>query len=616
VRKALPLLALLAALALGLGPAHATAPLGPGAARATPAGTRSSGLDVQPFPGTPDASPQTDVSFPALSPAQLRAVTVTGSRSGPHRGRLHALPGDRGTAFTPSRPFDSGEQVTVRARLSSPAAGTATGAPNRTELSFSFGVAAPLPFEGHGSTDVRHDIRDSDGFTHTFRSNPAIHPPLAWMYGRDPDPKASGDIFADAENSIQAGPLIFSPQGKLIYFQPTVHSAAFNVQVQDYQGQSVLTYWQGYVSHEAGIGTDVILNHNYQQVAQVNAGDGYRADLHEFAILPNGDALITAFAQVPKVDLRSVGGPKSGTLLDSIIQEVNIQTGHVDWEWHAYGHVRLSETYIGKPKSNTAKYPYDFFHINSIQMLPNGNLLVSARHTWAVYEINMKTGKIPYIFGGKNSSFKLEPGTSFSWQHDAMMQRDGTMTVFDDGAGYYKTESQSRALHLYIHYKSHQITLIHAYTHNPPLLANSQGSVQILPDGNTFVGWGAQPYFTEFSKHGGRQLFSIHFNQPLQSYRGFRYQWWGQPVTPPSIAASPTGNGTTVYASWNGATTVAAWEVLAGPTQSPATMTPVGKFTDSAFETTMSVPSTQPYFAVQALGSSGQVLGTSAAVAR
>ena len=600
MKRPLPVAIVVLALALGAAPVPAAT-----------AATSDGALDVQPFPGTPDASPQSDVSFPALSPGQLRSVIVTGSRSGVHRGRLSSLP-DGGTAFTPARPFVSGERVTVQASLSSPAAGTAAGAPDRTQISFSFGVAAPLAFKGPRSTEVRHDILDSNGFTHTFHSINTIHPPLAWIYGTDPDPTASGDIFTDAENSIQAGPMILDPNGHLIYFQGLHQAAAFNVQVQNYQGQSVLTYWQGYVQHEAGIGSDMILDHTYTPIAQVNAGNGYHADLHEFQILPNGDALITAFAQVPNVDLRQVGGPKRGTLLDSIIQEVNIQTGHVDWEWHAYGHVRLSETYTGKPKG----IPYDFFHINSVQLLPNGNLLVCARNTFAVYEINMKTGKIPYNFGGKNSSFKFARGANFSWQHDAMIQPDGTMTVFDDGAGYYKTESQSRALHLYIHYKSRQITLIHAYTHSPPLLSNSQGSVQQLPDGNTFVGWGAQPYFTEFSKNGGGQLFSIHFDKPLQTYRVFRYQWWGQPATPPSIAASPSGNGTTVYASWDGATDVAAWQVLAGPSQDPTTMTPVGKFTDTNFETTMSVSSAQPYFAVQALNSAGQVLSTSAGIAR
>jgi hypothetical protein len=602
MRRALTLAGLLALLGLGSVPVSAA----PAPPRAAP-----SGLDVQPFPGTPDVSPKTDVSFPTLAPDQLRSVTVTGSRSGSHQGSLHALPGSRGTAFTPARPFVSGERVFVRALLRSPGAGTASGAPGAKRISFSFGVAAPLTMRGRRTTFVRHDIIDSDGFTRTYHSANWMHPPIDTLEGRVPDASSSGDIFADAENSIQAGPLIFDPQGRLIYFQPLHQSAAFNVQVQNYLGQSVLTYWQGYVKNSVGIGADVILNHNYNPVAKVYAGNGYHADLHEFVILPNGDALITAYAAVPNVDLRSVGGPKKGTLLDSIIQEVNIQTGHVDWEWHAYGHVTLSESYVPK-----TEHPYDFFHINSIQLLPNGNLLVSARGTWTIYEINMKTGKIPYNFGGKNSSFKVEPGANFEWQHDATMQPNGTITVFDDGAGNYKSEKQSRALRLFIHYKSRQITLAHAYTNKPPLLTNAQGSVQVLANGNTFVGWGSVPYFTEFAKHGGKQLFSLHFKKPLQSYRGFRFPWWGQPTTPPSVAASAKGSQTTVYASWNGATNVAAWEVLAGSSKNPGQMSRLGQFPKSYFETTMTVTTTRPYVAVQALNSAGQVLGTSAVISR
>jgi hypothetical protein len=597
---------------LALAGALAILTLGPASVHAAPSALppAPSGLDVQPFPGTPDAAPTTDVSFPALTPEELRSVAVIGSRSGPHAGRLHALSNGRGTTFTPARPFSSGERVSVRALLRSPAAGTASGAPGATRISFSFAVAAPLPVHGQKSTFVRHDIIDSDGFTRTYHSARSIHPPIDTMSGSDPDP-GSGDIFADAENSIQAGPLIFDPDGRLVYFQPLHQAAAFNVEVQQYQGQSVLTYWQGYVKHSVGVGNDMILDHSYTPIAKVSAGNGYTADLHEFQILPNGDALITAYAEVPNVDLRSVGGPKKGTLLDSIIQEINIQTGHVDWEWHAYGHITLSESYVPK-----TEHPYDFFHINSIQLLPNGNLLVSARGTWAIYEINMKTGRIPYNFGGKNSSFKLEPGAHFEWQHDATMQPNGTITVFDDGAGNYKSETQSRALRLYIHYKSHQITLAHAYTNKPPLLTNAQGSVQVLPNGNTFVGWGSAPYFTEFDTGSGRQLFSLHFKKPLQSYRGFRFPWWGQPKTPPSVDASANGSQTTVYASWNGATTVSSWQVLAGSSKNPFLMSRVGRFPKAYFETTMTVTSKQPYIAVQALNSSGQVLGTSAAVSR
>jgi hypothetical protein len=561
-------------------------------------------LDVQPFPGTPDASPQTDVSFAAVAPSQLRSVAVKGSRSGWHTGSMAALAGGHGTVFEPSKPFVDGDRVSVSAALRS-----------GQQINFTFDVAASRPVATKANADtyvIRHDIRDKSTWTHSFHSESTLHPPLAWMDGKDLDPKASGLIFTDAHRVyLQAGPIILDPFGKLVWFDPLPNQqAGFNTQAQRYQGQQVLTFWQGYVAGGVGNGYDVIMDHHYNTVKTVHAGNGLQADLHEFLITPQGNAFITAYAPV-QADLRSVGGSSTGTLLDSIIQEVNIRTGQVLFEWHAYGHVHLNESHAGKPNS----HPYDFFHINSIQPLSNGNLLVSARNTWALYEINMRTGKIPLVIGGRHSSFKIGPGANFSWQHDARMQPDGSLTLFDNGYGYTKQEKQSRALRLSLGFKAHTLSLLHAYTNNPPLLSQSQGSVQPLGDHYTFVGWGNAPYVSEFDPQG-KWDFSVHFHSPTQLYRGFRYGWWGQPSVPPDVAASATSKGTTVYAAWNGATLVAKWRVLAGSSTDVSKMRPVGTFPVKGFETAMAVRSTQAYFAVQALGSGGGVRGTSKAAPR
>ena len=579
---------------------------GPGA-HARPALPAAGALEVQPFPGTPDASPHAVIAFPALTAEQITALTVTGSRSGRHRGHLSPLPAGHGISFVPQRPFAAGERVSVQAMLNSVEAGTASGAPRERQIGFSFTVATQVQAAGSPAASVANGP-PLNNQVQSFHSENWLHPPTVSVSGIDPDPSL-GDIFADAENSIQSGPLILDPQGRLIYFQPLTRSAAFNVEVQSYQGQSVLTYWQGYVRYGVGIGRDVILNHAYEPVATVYAGNGYSADLHEFQITPQGDALITAYSPV-RADLSSVGGPRKGTLMDSIIQEIDIATGKVLWEWHADGHVRLTQSYA----SLVPGRPYDYFHINSIQQLPNGNLLISARETWALYEINMKTGRIVLAIGGKRSSFRMGPGTNFEWQHDAHMQPDGTITLFDnatDGSSY--NERRSRALRLRLNFRRRRVTLLAAYTSHPPQLATSQGDVQALADGDTFVGWGAAPYLTEYG-WAGHQRFSVHFPWPVQSYRGYRFQWLGQPTTPPSIAATTTTQGATVYASWNGATQVASWQVLAGP--GAGAMSPIGQFPDNGFETTMSVSTIQPYLEVQALDSAGNVLGTSAVVAR
>jgi hypothetical protein len=591
-------------------------------------------LDVQPFPGTPDASPQTVISFPALAPAQLRAIRVTGSRSGNHAGRVSALPDGHGTAFTPSRPFVAGDRVSVTARLASAAAGTASGAPRKTRISFSFAVTPALPVVAGPSRPVsaatagpdaayvtRHDIRESGTGTHTFYSERWLHPPQVYTAGSEPDGTTAGDIFTDAHRVyVQAGPLIFNSRGQLIWFYPVPNKgAAFNTEVQRYQGQQVLTFWQGQTANGYGSGEDVILNHHYQTVATVKAGNGFEADLHEFYITPQGNAFITIYAPVHNVNLSSLGGPRNGTLLDSIIQEINIKTGQVLWEWHAYGHVHLGESYEGRPGTS----PYDWFHINSIQPLPNGNLLVTARNTWTAYEVNMQTGKIPYNFGGKHSSFRFGSGANFEWQHDATIQPDGTMTVFDDAYGYHPDEDQSRALQLSINYQTHYISLVHQYRNSPPLLTQNEGSIQPLGDGYTLVAWGAQPYISEFNSSSSTQVFSMHYGSPMENYRAFQSAWWGQPqgaassaysVAAPNIATTATSRGTTVYAAWDGATTVTSWRVLAG--SSPRRLTTIGTYPFTGFETTMSAPTTAPYLAVQALGPGGGVRATSKTVAR
>jgi hypothetical protein len=566
---------------------------------------------VLPYPGTPDASPQTEIDFPALSPSQLAAITVAGSRSANHQGTVRPMGGGRGAAFAPTRPFTPGEQVSVKATLR-----------GGSRLGFAFGIARPVPMranaattaaaDGSGTVDgasgVIHATNDSNGFTRSFRSASWLHPPIVSVSGKNPDP-SSGDIVTDAHKSIQAGPLLLDPQGRPIWFNPLPGGmAGFNTMVQNYRGHSYLTYWQGFVSGGVGQGSDVMLDHSYRVVKTVNAANGYKADLHEFAITPDGNALITIYSPV-QADLRSVGGSRTGTLLDSIVEEINIASGRLLWEWHAYGHVHIAESYAGRPGTN----PYDFFHISSVQLLPNGNFLISGRHTFAVYQVNPSTGKIVWALGGKHSTFRIGSGANFSWQHDAMMQPNGDIMLFDNGAGYRRTEKQSRGMRIRLNIAKRQASLVRQYAHVPPVVSVSEGSVQRLASGNVFVGFGNNPVFATYT-NTGKQIWTGGFRSPVQFHRALRFGWSAQPTGSPSAAASPSGNGTTVYASWNGATTVASWRVLAGP--SPGALAPVASRGFNGFETGISTSSTQAFFAVQALNGSGRVLGTSPAVPR
>ncbi|MGN6167640.1 MAG: arylsulfotransferase family protein, partial [Solirubrobacteraceae bacterium] len=322
------------------------------------------GLDVLPFPGTPDASPSSQITFPALLPSELVSVTVTGSRSGSQAGRLAVLPGRRGTAFVPHRPFSAGERVTVTARLSSPAAGTATGAPLKKVAGFSFQVARPAPQATKWPPHSGTHPKPKPGPTHSFYSEPGLRPPAVKLTANDHDADdASRDFFLTAH-----GLMILDGHARVVWFDhdpQRSHLSTLNLRVQRYRGRPVLTWWQGKII-PPGYGTqgeDVIVNQAYQRVATVRGAEGYSADLHEFQLTNDGTALITASVPV-KADLSSVGGPRNGRVLDSIVQEIDVRTGRLVWAWHALGHVPVSASEVGKPQAGE---PYDYFHINSIQ---------------------------------------------------------------------------------------------------------------------------------------------------------------------------------------------------------------------------------------------------------
>jgi hypothetical protein len=225
----------------------------------------------------------------------------------------------------------------------------------------------------------------------------------------------------------------------------------------------------------------------------------------------------------------------------------------------------------------------------------------------------MKTGHIVWTLGGRYNQFKRGTGVGWSWQHDA--RRSGnTLTLFDDGAApQEEQQSSAKVLHLAVGKKT--VTLVHRYVHSPPLVSSAQGSAQTLPNGNMFVGWGTEPDFSEYTP-SGQQILTGSFPLGETSYRAYRFQWTGQPATPPALAvtAGSTTGSDNLWASWNGATNVASWRVL-GATGSSGPWATLKTLSRYSFETEIQVtpPAGTAYLEVQALDGQGNVLGTSSA---
>jgi hypothetical protein len=421
-----------------------------------------------------------------------------------------------------------------------------------------------------------------------------------------------GDFFlAPYQGKGAPGPMIVSQSGQLIWFHPLpAGESATNFQVQQYAGQPVLTWWQGRILGLGfGQGHLEIYNTSYQPVAQISAGPGYYEDLHEIRLTPQGTAWIDAFDPV-ELNLSKIGGYSHAVVNDGIVEEIDIKTGLVMWEWHALGHIPLRDSYSTMPRHTTNNW--DYVHINSIDPGSSNDLLLSSRNTWTLFDVDLHTGAINWRLGGKFSSFKRGPGAVFYFQHDAEWQPGGLISVFDNGGSPDK-EKQSRGLLLAPHLATHTVSLAKAFT-NPTktLLATSQGDLDNLGDGNWLMGYGGLPNFTEYNS-AGKVLFDATLGFEVQDFRTYLAPWSATPSTAPSIAAQPgPGSGMTVEASWNGATNVASWKILAGT--SASSLAPVSSATKSGFETTIEVPASAPFVEAVALDANGQTLGSSPAV--
>jgi hypothetical protein len=612
IRVSLPLAALAACVGLcACGSSSSASPSPPEATAATVAAIAAANpVAVSPEPGTPDASPSTQISFLGPPGTSVSNVHVSGSRSGSHAGVLRAYSTGTGESFLPSHPFVAGESVSVTATVQS-------GGSTHTATT-SFTIA-------HQAAVSQKEFPINPGNPHAvqhYSTAPTLTPTTLDVTTAAKPGATPGYLFMAPYQGVGTdGPMIAEQNGSLVWFHPlAAGEEATNMQVQQYEGKPVLTWWQGRILEVGfGQGEDVIYNSSYQPVATIHAGNGYHADLHEIRLTSEGTAWIDAFDPI-YMNLTRYHGRSDGVINDSVIEEIDVKTGLVMWEWHALGHIPIGETHNPAPSSDS---PWDYVHINSISPDPAGqpagtvpgqpsDVLLSSRNTWTLYDVDFHSGAVRWRLGGEHSSFKLGPGTHTYWQHDAELHANGLISVFDNGSDPPE-EKQSRGIELDPNVATHAVTLVKAFT-NPTktLLASSQGDMLSLPGGDWLMGYGGLPNFTEYDA-SGHVVLDGTLGKNVQDFRTYLSEWKGQPTTAPSVLASSGASGTTsVAVSWNGATEVASWQVLAGA--APSALAPAASAAKSGFQTSISVPSAGPYVEVQALNAAGSVIGTSATV--
>ncbi|KAG0650207.1 hypothetical protein D0Z07_3315 [Hyphodiscus hymeniophilus] len=418
----------------------------------------------------------------------------------------------------------------------------------------------------------------------------------------------------------EAGAMILDSKGDFVWWRGG-YGQVYNMQVQEYRGELYLTFWAGDDTVGGhGAGYYYMLDSSYKQVHKLGAANGLDGDLHEFQITPEGTALISVY-EVIDGDLTPFGHEKDGKIWDCLIQEIDLATGKLLFQWRASEHYELTETQREVPNPD----PFDFFHLNSIDKDLKGNYLISSRFTFTVTYINGVTGDIIWILGGKRNNFTDLSGgkaTGFMYQHDARWSDDyTTITIFDNGAeDWHYVEPYTRGIRIKIDQEAMTAELVTEYANPHHIYGMSQGSLQTLPNGNVLMGYGNTGAMTEYAGDG-TVLCDVHFGPEtwfgsgdIQSYRTYKFNWVGRPDTKPDIAFvrsdDPASNETSVFVSWNGDTEVRRWVLEGTDDVEAGKWSALNEVARKGFESQILMKNiTAPYVRARGLDKDGKVLG-------
>ena len=406
--------------------------------------------------------------------------------------------------------------------------------------------------------------------------------------------------------------------------------------VCQYKGEDHLCFFNGEQHQGFARGHGTIMDKSYTVVKEIDrSGAGTSGDMHEFRMTPhsNGTSVLMTVYQPRMFDLTT--NPKyrirngAGWITEGVFQEVDIETGATLFEWRSTDHLdpSLSYTYPGTTDTSgdglTEGSTWDYFHINSIDKNRDGDYLISARHMRALYKLSGKDGHIMWEMGGKNPTFE-QTNFNFSYQHHARwLSENSTHTVisfFDNASnGFTRTNNFSHGYVVVINHIHNTATAIREWGCPEPaggLLAGSQGSIQVLPSGNAFLGWGEFAHYSEHTWDGWPVMYAVVAPRSsfVMNYRAYKFNWTATPATKPALwtyALAPDAhNGMSMYVSWNGATEVAAWtfytsQSAGGPFQAAASVA------KNDFETRYIHPEVNGWAFAEALDSQGRPLARS-----
>jgi hypothetical protein len=510
----------------------------------------------------------------------------------------------------PATPFSAGEKVTLSAPT--PVAGASGGSFSYTvarpaqvtpqeeaALLADTGSSLPGPRVGAAATPatpsaISTAINHTDSTTLTaptsspppFVTQPNFHPSAETDLPSNGTAATAPGLLLTT-GGTQAADEITDNSGDLVWYNP-VPAGTTDLQVINYMGQTALTFHvNNGQSTDPGIsgGAWPVLDTHYHQIAVITADDGYSPDQHALEISPDHmHALMEIYNPVIYDDTAN-GGPPDLPVFEGVIQEIDLATGVMDFEWHSLATGSDGQPFVPLTDSllpSNGPSPFDYIHLNSLQYVTNSTILFSGRHVSTVYKMDISgpnAGQIAWRLGGADTrnQFTFTDGDGGpSYAHDVQyLAGDGTggvskLSVFDNGVG--RTPQYSRDVAFNLDEANLTASVNETWRHSPDLFGLIIGSDRLQPNGDQLISYGNTGYADEFDAAGNvvwaRMLQNVAGNQAV-TYRTIRAVWHATPQVPPAIVVNRTSaNAVTVTGSWNGATDITGWQLFAGPNSS------------------------------------------------
>lgn len=233
-----------------------------------------------------------------------------------------------------------------------------------------------------------------------------------------------------------------------------------------------------------------ILDNDWNIIDSVSCQNGYKLDIHEFLILPNGHYLVEAY-DPQYIDMSKIvtNGIPNARVSGVVIQELD-RNKNLVFQWRTWDHFKFEDSYQSMTGANV-----DLFHMNAMFLDSDGNLICCFRHSSELTKINRTTGEIIWRMGGKNNQFtfigenEANAPNYFSYQHDVERLPNGNLTLFDNGNQH--KPAFSRGVEYTLNEDTKTATLVWECRHDSDIYASAMGSFQRLENGNTLIGWGS-----------------------------------------------------------------------------------------------------------------------------